>query len=135
VICRFALNLAKSQNFANLPKNSIRKIAKFRKPCNNNSSIEKIEFAKACKTFFLHFRGIGKQGYQCEACRVVVHKRCHTSVGTQCPVVAEDGTTSVPIADDDLQAVCPKGRRVIVTRCIDLAGHCQSAYDAMAHWY
>ncbi|EDV19498.1 uncharacterized protein TRIADDRAFT_6832, partial [Trichoplax adhaerens] len=58
-------------------------------------------------TFCAHCDGfiwgaIKRQGYQCQSCRIVVHKRCHQQTVTKCASNSAEAEDSTAVVDIDI---------------------------------
>lgn len=81
-------------------------------------------FCSHCRDFIW---GIGKQGYQCQVCTCVVHKRCHSSVVTKCPGMREEQThTETPPAGQRFNVNVPHRFVVHSYKRFTFCDHCGS---------
>ncbi|XP_076314144.1 calcium-independent protein kinase C-like isoform X1 [Tachypleus tridentatus] len=85
-------------------------------------------FCSHCRNFIW---GLGKQGYQCEVCSCVVHKRCHKSVVTKCTGVKD--TTSDEIVGSSFSINIPHRFKLYTYKKPTFCNHCGSLIYGCFH--
>jgi len=79
-------------------------------------------FCSHCRDFIW---GLGKQGYQCQVCTCVVHKRCHELVVTRCPGI-KDTTQEEPAIGQRFSLNVPHRFVVHNYKLFTFCDHCGS---------
>ncbi|XP_058823229.1 protein kinase C-like isoform X2 [Topomyia yanbarensis] len=81
-------------------------------------------FCSHCREFI--WGVIGKQGYQCQVCTCVVHKRCHSSVVTKCPKKKDEAKPTPQDAAQRFNVNIPHRFSVHSFKRLTFCDHCGS---------
>ncbi|XP_013778074.1 calcium-independent protein kinase C-like [Limulus polyphemus] len=85
-------------------------------------------FCSHCRNFIW---GLGKQGYQCQVCRCVVHKRCHKVVVTKCTGMKD--TNNEEIGGSRFNINIPHRFKVYNYKMPTFCDHCGSMLYGCIH--
>ncbi|XP_019715681.1 protein kinase C epsilon type-like [Hippocampus comes] len=70
---------------------------------------------------------LGKQGYQCQVCTCVVHKRCHELIITKCAAMKkQDDKVEEPVASQRFSVNLPHKFRIHNFKVLTFCDHCGS---------
>ncbi|KAF6778460.1 hypothetical protein AHF37_02278 [Paragonimus kellicotti] len=87
------------------------------------TSLRQFTFCSLCNSFIW---GLWNQGYQCQVCTCVVHKRCYVNVITQCPGVKSPPTGPTAVLQNRFNINVPHKFRIHTFMLPAFCDHCGS---------
>ncbi|KAG5448812.1 Calcium-independent protein kinase C [Clonorchis sinensis] len=87
------------------------------------TSLKQFTFCSLCNSFIW---GLWNQGYQCQVCTCVVHKRCYLNVITQCPGVKSPPTGPTALLQNRFNINVPHKFRIHTFMLPAFCDHCGS---------